>query len=37
MKKTLIAASVAGVFLSTSAMAANVEMYGLINTGLSYS
>ncbi len=37
MKKTLIAASVAGAFLSTSAMAANVEMYGLINTGLSYS
>lgn len=37
MKKTLIAASVAGAFLATSAMAANVEMYGLINTGLSYS
>ena len=37
MKKTLIAASVAGAFLSTSAMAANVEMYGLINMGLSYS
>ncbi len=36
MKKTLIAASVAGAFLATSAMAANVEMYGLINTGLSY-
>ena len=36
MKKTLIACSVASAFLAGSAFAADVQLYGLINTGLSY-
>ncbi len=36
MKKTLIACGVASAFLAGSAFAADVQVYGLINTGLSY-
>ncbi len=36
MKKTLIACGVASAFLAGSACAADVQLYGLINTGLSY-